>query len=164
MKWKIPPLIKVYEALGCIADERLEIDGLEGRVYSSSRGKFYTIRHEPKSNSIMVNDNGSYYIGYLGYPAIAYLMKVGELDFSEEYANALKGIHWKDLNVKHNRNKDEGVPDYDFDSVIKEVDLLVQERGVNVHKFRGFLENILEQIKSKDLNLLGEKELPPKGY
>lgn len=164
MKWKIPPLIKVYEALGCIADERLEIDNLEGRVYSSSRGKFYTIKYESKSNSIMVNDNGSYYVGYLGYPAIAYLMKNWELDFSEEYSNALNGIHWKDLNVKHDRNKSKGIPYYDFEAVIKEVDLLVEERGINIVEFKGFLERILEQIKSKDLNLLGKKEFPPKGY
>ena len=164
MKWKTPPLIKVYEALGCIADKRLEINGLEGKVYSSSRKKFYTIRYEPKSNSIMVNDNGSYYVGYLGYPAIAYLMKAGELDFSDEYANALKGIYWKDLNVKHNRNKDKGIPNYDFDAVVKEVDLLIQEKGVDLYKFKGFSENILKQIKLKSLNLLGEKEFPPKGY
>ncbi|MDD3645964.1 MAG: hypothetical protein PHH06_00995 [Candidatus Gracilibacteria bacterium] len=164
MKWKIPPMIKVYEALGCIADDRLEFEGIEGRVYSSSRRKFYTIRYEPKSNSIMVNDNGSYYIDYLGYPAIAYLMKVGELDFSEEYSNALKGIHWKDLNLKHDRSKGVGIPDYDFDSVIEEVDLLVEKKGINIVDFKRFLEKVLEQIKSKDLNLLGEKELPPKGY
>ena len=164
MKWDIPPLIKVYEALGCIADKRLEINGLEGRVYSSSRNKFYTIIYEPNSNSIMVNDNGSYYIGYLGYPAIAYLMKLGELDFSKEYSMALKGIHWKDLNVKHDRNKGEGIPDYDFEAVIEEVDLLVKKQGIEIHKFKSFLENILEQIKSKNLNLLGEKKPSPKRY
>ena len=105
MQWKIPPLIKIYEALGCIGDKRLEIKENLGKVYSSSRGKFYSINYDKNSNSIMCNDNGSYYIGYLGYPAIAYLMKIGELGFSEKYAESLKGIHWKDLNTKHNKNK-----------------------------------------------------------
>jgi len=164
MKWKTPPLIKIYEALGCIGDNRLEINGLEGKVYSSSKGKFYSIRYEPKSNSIMCNDNGSYYVGYLGYPAIAYLMQKGELDFKEIYSTALKGIYWKDLNMKHNRNKGGGVPDYDFNAVIKEVDVLIQEKGVNLTEFRNYLEGVLEQIKSKNLNILGEKELPPVGY
>jgi len=164
MKWKIPPVIKIYEALGCIADNRLEINGLEGKVYSSSRKKFYTIKYDSSSNSIMVNDNGSYYIGYLGYPAIAYLMKIGELDYSEKYANALKGIYWKYLNVKYDKNNGVGVPDYDFDLVIKEVDLLLEKKGINIVEFKGYLEKVLEQIKSKNLNLLGEKEFPPKGY
>ena len=164
MKWKIPPIIKIYEALGCIADDRIEINGLEGKVYSSSRKKFYTIKYDSKSNSIMCNDNGSYYIGYLGYPAIAYLMKIGKLDFSYEYANALKGIHWKDLNVKYDRNRGIGVPDYDFEAVINEVDLLVHKRGINIVEFKGFLEKILEQIKFLNLKLLGKKELPPSGY
>lgn len=93
MRWKNPPIIKIYEALGCIADDRLEINGTKGKVYSSSRKKFYSIRYDSETNSIMCNDNGSYYIGYLGYPAIAYLMKIGELDFSKEYSNSLKGIH-----------------------------------------------------------------------
>ena len=164
MKWKTPPIIKIYEALGCIADNRLEIENKNAKVYSSSRKKFYTIKHEPKLNSIMVNDNGSYYIGYLGYPAIAYLMKIGELNFSKEYSTALKRIHWKDLNVKYDKNKGVGIPEYDFDSVIKEIDLLIEKKGINITKFKDFLKQTLKQIKSKDLNLLGKKELPPKGY
>jgi len=160
MKWDIPPIIKIYEALGCIADSRLEIDSLEGRVYSSSRGKFYTIRYDPDSNAIMCNNNASYYVGYLGYPAISYLMKIGELEYSEEYALVLKGIHWKDLNVRYDRNKGKGVPDYDFDSVIEEVNVLVENKGIDIKEFKGFLERVMEQITTKNLNLLGEKELP----
>lgn len=163
MKWKIPPIIKIYEALGCIADGRLEIDGHQAKVYSSSGRKFYSIRYDPESNSIMVNDNGSYFVGYLGYPAIAYLMQIGELDFSEKFADALKGVHWKNLNSKHDRNKGKGVPDYDFGAVIKEIDLLVQERGIDMVEFKRYLKRILEQFKSKGFNLLGGKQLPPNG-
>ncbi len=164
MKWKTPSIIKIYEALGCIADDRLEINGLEGKVYSSSRNKFYTINYDPKSNAIICNDNGSYYVGYLGYPAIAYLMKTGELDFSERYAKALKGINWKDLNVKHDRNKGRGIPNYDFEAVIEEVDSLIQEKGINMREFKSFLEKVAEQIKAKKFKILGEKVPPPKGY
>lgn len=164
MKWKVPPIVKIYEALGCIADNRLEIEGLKAKVYSSSRKKFYTIDYDSKSNSIMVNDNGSYYVGYLGYPAIAYLMKVGEIDFEEIYSNALKGIVWKDLNIKYDRNKGVGIPDYDFNLVVKEVDQLIEDRGVNLIEFKIYLGKVLDQIKSKEFKLLGEKKLPPKGY
>lgn len=164
MKWKIPHIIKIYEALGCIADKRLEIISLEGKVYSSSRGKCYSIIYEPNSNSIMCNDNSSYYISGLGYPAIAYLMKIGELDFSEEYSNALKGIHWKNLNSKFDRNKGIGVPDYDFDAVIKEINLIIKKKEINLIEFQNYIKRVLKQIKSKNLNMLGEKELPLVGY
>jgi len=155
MKWNIPPIIKIYEALGCIADERLEMKELEAKVYSSSKKKFYTIKYDPESNSIMCNDNASYYVGYLGYPAIAYLMKRGELDFSEKYAIALKGIHWKDINQKYKN---------DFNKTQRYVNKLIIQKGVNLNEFKIFLKKVLGQIKSKSLNLLGEKELPPKGY
>lgn len=164
MKWKTPPKIKIYEALGCIADNRLEINGLEGKVYSSSKCKVYSITYDPKSKSIMCNDNGSYYIGYLGYPAIAYLMKIGELEFSKEYSNALKAIHWKNLNVKYDKNKGVGVPNYDFNLVINEVNLLLEKKGINLVKFKNYLKNVLKQIKSKNFNLLNDKKLPPEGY
>ncbi len=46
----------------------------------------------------MSNDNGSFYKGYLGYPAIGYLLLIGELDYSPIVAKKLKGLAWKDIN------------------------------------------------------------------
>jgi hypothetical protein len=37
MKWRHPPLIKIYEALGAIADGRVEVNGMTAKVYSSTR-------------------------------------------------------------------------------------------------------------------------------
>lgn len=164
MKWSSPPIIKIYEALGCIADDRIKIDGLKAKVYSSSKNKFYDVIYEPKSNSIMCNDNGSFYIGYLGYPSIAYLMKIERLGFSEKYSIALKNIYWKDLNMKYNKNKDETIPNYDFNSVINEINLLLQKKRINLIEFHEFLKKVLEQIKLENLNLFGEKKFPPKEY
>jgi len=103
MKWKIPPIIKVYEALGCIADKRIEIEGNKAKVFSSSKQKFYSIEFDGK-NSIMCNDNGSYWQGYLGYPSIAFLMLKGKVDYNSKFVEALKDISWKDLNVKFKNN------------------------------------------------------------
>jgi hypothetical protein len=155
MKWGIPPIIKIYEALGTVADDRIEINGLNAKVYSSSRKKYYSIKYDPETNSIMANDNASYYIGYLGYPSIAFLMKIGELDFSEKYSKALEGIRWKDINVKFKN---------DFSKTQKYVDDILVSKGVDLILFHTYLDAVLNQIKSKDLNLLGEKEMPPKGY
>ncbi|MFA6602048.1 MAG: hypothetical protein WCT02_04295 [Candidatus Paceibacterota bacterium] len=66
MKWKLPPPVKIYEALGSVADGRLEMLGNSARVYSSSRNKFYEVIFDPETKSIMANDNGSFWQGYLG--------------------------------------------------------------------------------------------------
>ncbi len=100
MKWEHPPIIKVYEALGSVADNRIEVTGNEAKVYSSSGNKFYTVNYDPGTQSIMTNDNGSFWKGYLGYPAIAFLMKIGVLPYDEGIGNLLKDIKWKDINQR----------------------------------------------------------------
>ena len=46
MKWAIPPKIKIYEALGCMGDKRIEVSENTGKVFSSSRGKYYTVNFD----------------------------------------------------------------------------------------------------------------------
>lgn len=155
MKWKEPHISKIYEALGCLADNRLEeLDG-EAKVYSSSRKKFYNVKYDKVKNEIMSNDNVSFYVGALGYPSIAYLMKLGELPFNDEFANALKDIPWKDLNVK-NKN--------DFSKTVVEVDELVEGKGVNIEEFHKFIEETLSTVKMKGLTFSFPKPRPPQGY
>ena len=97
IKWKLPPKIKIYEALGCLADGRLKEINSQIRVYSSSGNKYYNVTYDQSKQAIMANDNGSYWQGYLGYPAIAYLMSVEELPFDQKFAEGLKDIAWKDI-------------------------------------------------------------------
>ncbi|MEK7499359.1 MAG: hypothetical protein AAB649_02015 [Patescibacteria group bacterium] len=59
MKWNIPPRIKVYEALGAIADNRIQITGNEAQVVSSSGNKTYEVMYNPQEQAITSNDNGS---------------------------------------------------------------------------------------------------------
>ena len=79
MKWNISLKRKhIYEALGCISDKRIELNLVDGaKVYSSSGGKFYAVKYDSKSNSVMSNDNTSYWTGQLGYPSIALLLLKG---------------------------------------------------------------------------------------
>lgn len=92
MNWKIPPIEKIPEAMGCIADNRIEISGNEAKVYSSSRGKYYSVKYSPEENAIMANDNGSYWIGYCGYPSIAFLMLKGVIKYHPKIAEAFKDV------------------------------------------------------------------------
>jgi hypothetical protein len=100
--WKMPPLIKIYEALGAVADKRVILVGDHRATVCSSDGtKTYTV--EIEGCVISSNDNGSYWQGYLGYPAIAVLLVMGTLHPDQPTAQALAAIPWKELNRKfHN--------------------------------------------------------------
>lgn len=156
MKWKLPPKIKIYEALGCVSDGRVElVNENEARVYSSSRGKFYVVKYDAGSRAIMANDNGSYWQGYLGYPAIAFLMRIGAVSFDSRYAEALQGIAWKDINTKLKN---------DFEKTAEHVQGILSSNGISLEDFSGEVSLILSQIQALDLSFLGKKVKPPTGY
>jgi hypothetical protein len=153
MKWKHPPIIKIYEALGAIADERIEVSSNTAKVYSSSGNKFYDVSYDSETNSIMANDNGSYWKGYLGYPAIAYLFKIGTLDYKPEFGELLKGIAWKDINQKFKN---------DFDKTLTHIlSSLSEKQTENLNSYARGLEKDIERL---NLGILGTKRLPPDGY
>lgn len=153
MKWKEPPIIKIYEALGSVADGRVEVESHTAKVYSSSRNKFYDVTNDPAARAIMTNDNGSYWKGYLGYPAIAFLLKTGVLPYEGGYGDLLKGVPWKDLNQKFKN---------DFDKTLEHIlSPLPLEDRIELGEY---IASIANQIRDLDLNLLGQKVLPPAGY
>ena len=154
MKWAIPPKIKIYEALGCMGDKRIEVSENTGKVFSSSRGKYYTVNFDG-DNAIMCNNNGSYWIGYLGYPAIAFLMVKEKIRFNNKFADTLKDIPWKDMNVKFKN---------DYEKTQKYVFEILKKRGVDIAAVEKEIDSIFEQIKQLDLNLFGKKIRPPSGY
>lgn len=154
MKWKLPPRIKIYEALGCIGDGRVEVSVNEAKVFSSSRVKFYSVKFNGK-NAIMSNDNGSYWTGCLGYPSIAFLMLKGKIKYNKRFAEALKGIAWKDINTKFKN-------DYEKTEIF--VLEIAKGKEIDVTELLKEIGNILEQIKKLNLDLFGEKIKPPSGY
>lgn len=153
--WKLPPIIKIYEALGCVADERIHVEGDSAKVYSSSGNKFYTVTYDPGSKAIMCNDNGSYWQGYLGYPAIAYLLKTGIIPYSPNSAELLKDIKWKDINQNFKN---------DFAKTEKYCQELVVERGGNLPSLLSEIGSIHKLLADHPLTLLGKKTKPPSGY
>lgn len=155
MLWLVPKKIKVYEALGTLADGRLEINENSAKSYSSSRNKFYTVCYDPSLNSIMCNDNSSYYIGTLGYPAIAFLMIKGILPYNPEYASWFKGIAWKDLNTQFKN---------DFSKTEEFVLNLISSKGGNIEELSFYASSVLDSIKQLGLSKLGSPVKPPLGY
>ena len=153
MKWKLPPDIKVYEALGAVADGRVRAEGTGAKVYSSSGNKAYEVEYEADSASIMTNDNGPYWQGYLGYPAIAYLMQEGVLAYDPAVGDLLKGIAWKDINTKFKN---------DFTKTIEHITAALSPEEKDA--VAACVRRVQTGIAQLDLNLLGMKTPPPQGY
>lgn len=152
--WETPPIIKVYEALGAVADKRVVPESdTKAKVYSSSRGKHYTVECNSVCTAIMSNDNASFYKGYLGYPAIAFLFIKDILPFRADLAEALKEIAWKDLNQLFKN---------DFEKTLEYIEKNLAEEEKNALK--EYTIEVLEAIKDLGFTYLGEKTTPPQGY
>ena len=155
--WTTPPDIKIYEALGSVADKRVQLtdDKKGAQVYSSSGNKYYTVSYDPDAKALMVNDNGSYWKGYLGYPAIAYLMMIEVLPYNESYGAALSGIPWKDINQKHKNN---------FEKTKEDIHAILEKKSMDMKEFTTFVSSVLSEIETLHLVHLGKKQKPPSGY
>lgn len=155
MYWKEPPLIKAYEALGTVADRRIALDGDSWSVHSSSGNKVYIVRYDPRQNVIESNDNGSYWQGYLGYPALAVLIELGKVQANAPAVRALKGIAWKDLNVA-NKN--------DYQATLAHVEGLAEKHGVSKVDLRRVAEQVIREAMALGLEKPARRTKPPKGY
>lgn len=154
--WQIPPIYKVYEAITCIADNRIEVseDKTIAKTSSSSKNKTYTVEYNADKQEIMANDNSAYWTDTISYPMIALLMLREEIEYDEDLLKPMTNIYWKKINKKHKNNYKEatkevleGLKDgYDIDWIQKEV------------------EKIYEQVKNLKLKKLGKKRFPPKEF
>lgn len=144
--WRLPPRIKILEALGAIADKRINIISekkenektvIKATCISSNKDRVYMVVYIVEDNSITADDNGSKFKGYLGYPSIALLMIKKKLDFNFELANYLKGIPWKKLNEKFKNY-------YTTEAEIKKI---LKSKGISEKKVDNFISKILKQIK-----------------
>lgn len=140
MQRTLPPKIKIYEALGAIADERVELDGLlenSGKVSSASTPwKEYVIHYNPDLKVIVSNDSGSLNQGYLGYPAVAFLMKIWKLNYDHRFLPRLKGRDRKGLKQKVHKHHEETLrlllgllfqQGYEVDDLVREVEEIFQQ-------------------------------------
>lgn len=135
--WKLPPRVKVLEALGCIGDGRIELLGeREARVVGSDGKRVYRVVWDG-GLGIASNDNGSVYRGYLGYPSIAFLMLRGVLPLDRGLAEALKGIPWREINEKFKSYRQ--TEDY--------VRRLLRERGVDWARVEAFVSKVMSEIE-----------------
>ena len=150
-------MIKVYEAMGAIADGRVRAADkttapVVWDVVSSDGTKTYRVEISADGREISSNDNASYWQGYLGYPAIAVLLARGTLRTSAEATRALAGIPWNELNRRFKN---------DYERTVAEVARVVAERGGDFNAVRAEAASILDALGAL-APLRGARRRPPR--
>ena len=150
--WKMPPAIKIYEALGAIGDGRVRLEDEHHALVESSEGdKTYEVELSDDGHEISSNDSGSYWQGYLGYPAIAVLLMRGLYRPPANVIDALAGIPWKEIN---RRNKN------DYDKTLAEVNQTVEASGHDPDAIASEVESVMEALR-KFAPMRGKRRRPP---
>lgn len=151
--WKMPPLIKVYEALGAVTDGRVRlVDERRALVTSSDGSKTYEV--EFAEGVITANDNASYWQGYLGYPAIAVMIARGLVRADPTAVAALRGIPWKELNSRfHN----------DYARMLSDVAQRLAARAVDPAMIDAACATVLEAVRQYAPRR-GARRRPPAGH
>ena len=144
----MPHKVKVLEALGAIADKRVNLNGNKAIVISSTKDKEYKVYYYPDRNAVWSTDNGTRFRKYVGYPIISVLMLKGILPFNKKFANALKGIKWKEVNDKFKR---------DYNKTMEYVYDIAEKNGVEVKKLKEFVDEVMEKLEKLKLKLPYEK-------
>ncbi len=151
-----PHISKVYEALTAIADKRYElVSDTELKLFSSSRGKFYTVKYDPETKQIMSNDNTAYYTHSVSYPMLTQLMLRGDLAYDTSLLAPLSNIIWKDIMTKHKNNYDAGIVEVLAD---------LKSRGIDTDSLQAKINSIYTVACFLTLSPLGKRQLPPKAY
>jgi hypothetical protein len=136
---RLPPRIKVLEALGAVVDGRVRLVG-EGRceVVSSEGDRVYNVVVE--GGYVYSNDNGTLYRGYIGYPILACLMAEGKLPIDAELGEKLKGVPWRRLNEQYKR----------YEEVLKRI---YAERGIERERAEAYIDAVLRRLAAMRLRL-----------
>ncbi len=151
MSFKLPPIEKIYEAYGAIADERINLEEKQAKVESSNHSKEYVVTWN--DNIYTSNDSASYWQGYMGYPIIAVLMLKGVLPLDMEIAGYFKGIPWKQLNTEY-KNK--------YSEVIEKIMNDLNNQGIDCGKIKNEVDYVYSRIKELDFTVKRSSLRPPK--
>ena len=150
--WKMPPAIKIYEALGAIGDGRVRLEDEHHALVTSSEGdKTYAVEISDDGREISCNDNASYWQGYLGYPAIAVLLMRGLYRAPANVIDALVDIPWKEINRRFTN---------DHDKTLAEVNEIVEASGHDPDAVASEVESIMD-VLTKLAPMRGKRRRPP---
>ncbi len=157
MQRKTPShIIKMYEALWCVWDGRVElIDGESGiiaaQVKSSDGSKIYDVSYDQLQKAIMSNDNSSYWKNELWYPALALLLFLDVLDYQSDYGEALSDIPWKSINTINSNNRN---------LTQQQIDEKLRLQGVDILSLHDYCDGLMNKLNLFSFDMLGEMQDP----
>ncbi|RLG85760.1 MAG: hypothetical protein DRO18_05340 [Thermoprotei archaeon] len=142
IKLRLPPRVKVLEALSAISDGRIkELSDKEYEVTSSDGTRRYNVYVDLEKKEVFSTDNGTFYRNYVGYPIIAILMTKGALPFNPKLASALKGINWRRINELFKN----------YAKVESYIKSLLKRRGIEPEEIDYFISIVMNKLR--ELNL-----------
>lgn len=137
-----PPRVKVLEALGAVAGNRVKkIDENNCAVDASEGQRTYKVFVDLEKGLADSDDNGTNFRGYVGYPIIAFLMTKGVVSYDPIIAQPLANIKWRTLNERYKSYRK-------VEAVIKE---LLAKNDIQSSKVDEFVEKVLKEIESLGL-------------
>jgi len=136
---RLPPRIKVLEALGAISDGRIEVlNDKEAIVRSSDGTRTYRVYLDVSRREVDSTDNGTVHRGYIGYPIITFLMIKGLLPINKELMESLKGIPWKKLNEE-------------YKNYAKVMETVIRDRGLNEDAVNKYINQVMAVLRRMNL-------------
>ncbi|ABU82365.1 hypothetical protein [Ignicoccus hospitalis] len=138
---RLPPKIKVLEALGALADGRVRLGDGRAEVVSSEGDRVYEVCVDLERGLADSTDNGTKFRGYVGYPIIAVLMALGALPFDREVAEALRGVPWRKLNEKYKK----------YSKVMEVVLEEAEKKGVSRERVLSLVDEVMKKLKELGL-------------
>ncbi|BDR91979.1 hypothetical protein [Vulcanisaeta souniana] len=136
---RAPPRIKVLEALGAIADGRIEVvNENEALVRSSDGTRTYKVYVDVSRREVDSTDNGTVYRGYVGYPIVSFLMIKKLLPINENLMQSLRGIPWKKLNEE-------------YKNYAKVMEVIIRDRRLNEIEVNKYIDQVLSVLRRMNL-------------
>ncbi|MGC8544060.1 MAG: hypothetical protein ACP5NQ_08965 [Vulcanisaeta sp.] len=136
---RTPPRIKVLEALGAIADGRVEVlSDKEAVVKSSDGSRTYRVYVDVSRREVDSTDNGTVHRGYVGYPIISFLMIKKLLPINDKIATSLKGVPWRKLNEE-------------YKNYAKVMEIIIKERNLNENEVNKYIDQVLSLLRRMGL-------------
>ncbi len=142
---KLPPKIKVLEALSAVCGGRVKkLNDKLAKVISSDGTREYTVYLDIVKGEVYSDDNGTKYRNYIGYPIIAFMMELGILPKDEAIGKLIANIPWRKLNEQYKS----------YELVMKHVLSTLQEHGIRPGEVYAYINQVITKLSKYKLRKL----------
>ena len=150
---KLPPRIKVLEALSAVCGGRVKvINDKFCRVISSDGTRTYNVYVDIENRVAYSDDNGTKFRRYVGYPIIAFLMHKNIIPIDEDVGKIIKDVRWRELNERYKK----------YDLVMNEIYKMLNIYGIDRKHVDDYINNVLEILKKLKLRYI--EKLPDQPF